>query len=179
MSRIGKRPVHIPKEVTVTREGNVLTMKGPKGTLTRGFPEAVQIEITDGALVVTPKDQSRQARSLHGLVRTLIHNMVVGVHQGFTKELQIFGTGYRADMKGNAVVLSLGYSHPVEFPLPEGVKGSVEKQVTIKLESADRELLGLTAAKLKAIRPVEPYKGKGIRYSDEVVRRKVGKAGSK
>lgn len=179
MSRIGKRPVQIPKDVTVTVEGTKVTVKGPKGTLSREFPDRVHIELKDGAVIVTPKDQSRHARAYHGLVRTLINNMVTGVHQGFTKELHIFGTGYRADTKGNALVLSLGYSHPVEFPLPDGVKATVDKQVVIKLECADKELLGHTAAKIKALRPVEPYKGKGIRYGDEEVRRKAGKTGSK
>ncbi len=179
MSRIGKRPVQIPKDVTVEIENNKVTVKGPKGILSRQFPDKVEIAMKDGLVYVTPKDNSRQARSFHGLVRTLINNMVIGVHKGFQKELQIFGTGYKADVKGNVLVLNVGYSNPVEFPLPEGVKATVDKQVTIKLESIDKELLGNTAARIRAIRPVEPYKGKGIRYSDEEVRRKAGKSGGK
>lgn len=179
MSRIGKLPVQIPQGVSVQIEGNRVSVKGPKGQLSREFPEDVEILMEDNQLRVRPRNQSRRARAMYGLVRTLINNMVKGVHSGFTKELQIFGTGYRAEMKGNVIQFSLGYSHPIDFPLPEGVKATVDKQTVIKLESADKELLGLTAARIRALRPVEPYKGKGIRYGDEEVRRKVGKAGGK
>ncbi|SFN02494.1 50S ribosomal protein L6 [Thermodesulforhabdus norvegica] len=179
MSRIGKLPVQIPQGVEVKIEGNKVSVKGPKGQLSREFPEDVEIFMEDNQVRVRPRNQTRRARAMYGLVRTLINNMVTGVHKGFTKELHIFGTGYRAEVKGNAIHLSLGYSHPIEFPLPESVKASVDKQTVIKLECPDKELLGLTAARIRALRPVEPYKGKGIRYGDEEVRRKVGKAGGK
>ncbi len=179
MSRVGKVPVKIPPKVKVSLDGTRFTAEGPKGKLTREFPEEIEIVIDKDEIRVTPKKATRQARAYHGLVRTLINNMVVGVSQGFTKELHIVGTGYRAEVSKNILNLTLGYSHPIEFELPPEVKASVDKQTVIKLECADKELLGLTAAKIRALRPVEPYKGKGIRYADEEVRRKVGKAGAK
>lgn len=179
MSRVGKVPVKIPPKVKVKLEGQRLTVEGPNGTLSREFPAEVEIIVENDEIRVTPRVGTRQARAYHGLVRALINNMVTGVHTGFTKELQIVGTGYRAELKKDVISLSLGYSHPVEFKLPQGVKATVDKQTVIKLESADKEILGLTAARIRALRPVEPYKGKGIRYVGEEVRRKVGKAGGK
>ena len=137
------------------------------------------MEVAEQSLHIKRKDDSRQARSLHGLLRALVFNMVQGVSQGFTKTLEIHGTGYRADVQNNVVNLSLGYSHPINFVLPEGVQATVERQNVIRLEAIDKELLGETAARLRALRAVEPYKGKGIRYAGEKVHRKVGKAGSK
>ncbi len=179
MSRVGKVPVKIPPKVKVNLEGQKLTVEGPKGKLVREFPQEIEIVVEKDEIRVSPRKSTRQARAYHGLVRTLINNMVTGVSQGFTKELHIVGTGYRAEVNKNVLNLTLGYSHPIEFELPPEVKATVDKQTVIKLECFDKELLGLTAAKIRALRPVEPYKGKGIRYADEEVRRKVGKAGAK
>ena len=179
MSRVGKNPVPVPKGVDVKLDGSTVTVKGPKGTLSRTLPEQISVAVEGDQIVVRRKDDTRQSRSLHGLVRALINNMVVGVSQGFTKVLEIHGVGYRADVNKNVLSLTLGYSHPVDFQLPEGIQATVERQTVIKLEGIDRELLGQTAADIRALRPVEPYKGKGIRYADEYVRRKAGKAGKK
>lgn len=179
MSRVGKLPINIPSGVTVSLEHPTLTVKGPLGALTRPVPSHVDLQIDPSSIKVLRKDESIQSRSQHGLARALIFNMVHGVSQGFVQALEIQGTGYRADVQGNVLSLSLGYSHPIQFPLPEGIKASVEKQTVIRLEGIDRELLGQTAARIRALRPVEPYKGKGVRYSGEHVVRKVGKAGSK
>jgi large subunit ribosomal protein L6 len=156
-----------------------LTVKGGKATLERVIHPKVILELNDGVIKVTPADESREARALWGLFRTLVFNMVVGVSEGFTKVLDVVGIGYRAEAKGQTLNLALGYSKPVEFPLPEGVTAEVDKQNRITLRSADKELLGQTAADVRALRPPEPYKGKGIKYSDEVIQRKVGKAGGK
>lgn len=179
MSRVGKLPINIPSGVTVSLEHPTLTVKGPLGALTRSVPSHVDLQIDPSSIKVLRKDESIASRSQHGLARALIFNMVHGVSQGFVRALEIQGTGYRADVQGNVLSLSLGYSHPIQFPLPEGIKASVEKQTVIRLEGIDRELLGQTAARIRALRPVEPYKGKGVRYSGEHVVRKVGKAGSK
>ncbi len=179
MSRVGKLPITIPPGVTVTLEDPVLTVKGPLGSLTRNVPAHVDLKIEPNSIRVLRKDESHESRAHHGLVRALVFNMVHGVSQGFVRALEIQGTGYRADVQSNVLSLSLGYSHPIQFPLPEGIKASVEKQTVIRLEGIDRELLGQTAARIRALRPVEPYKGKGVRYAGERVVRKVGKAGSK
>jgi large subunit ribosomal protein L6 len=178
MSRVGKLPISIPQGVTVNLQDSILTVKGPKGTLTRSVPGTLDYELDGSAIRVLRRDDSNDARALHGLMRALINNMVHGVSQGFVITLEIQGTGYRADAPGGVVNLSLGYSHPISFPLPDGIKASIDKN-TIRLEGIDREVLGQTAAKIKALRPVEPYKGKGIRYSGEHVMRKAGKTGSK
>jgi large subunit ribosomal protein L6 len=178
MSRVGKLPINIPQGVTVNLQDEVLTVKGPKGTLARPVPGVLDYELDAGAIRIQRRDDSNDARALHGLMRALINNMVHGVSQGFMLTLEIQGTGYRADAPGGVLNLNLGYSHPISFPLPEGIKASVEKN-SIRLEGIDRELLGQTAAKIKALRPVEPYKGKGIRYAGEHVLRKAGKTGSK
>ncbi len=179
MSRVGKLPINIPQGVSVLLDDTVMTVKGPKGTLSRRLSGQVEIEVGENTVQVKRRDDSRQARSLHGLTRALVYNMVHGVSQGFTLGLEIQGTGYRADVQNNVLNLSLGYSHPMNFVLPEGIQASVERQTLIRLEGIDRELLGQTAAKIRAVRAVEPYKGKGIRYVNERVIRKVGKAGSK
>ena len=179
MSRVGKLPISIPQGVQISLQELVLTVKGPRGTLVRPIPEQLDVEVAPQSLHIRRRDDSRLARSLHGLMRALVFNMVQGVSQGFARILEIQGTGYRADVQNNVVNLSLGYSHPINFVLPEGVKATVERQNVIRLEAIDKELLGQTAARLRALRAVEPYKGKGVRYSGEKVHRKVGKAGSK
>ncbi len=179
MSRVGKLPITLPKGVEVTLQDSVLTVKGSRGTLQRFVPASVNVEIGKEALEFKRKDDSKEARATHGLIRALVNNMVRGVSEGFTKGLDIQGTGYRAEVQGNNLNLSLGYSHPIQFALPEGIKASVDRGNTVRLEGIDIEVLGETAARIRALRPVEPYKGKGIRYSGEHVRRKVGKTGSK
>ncbi len=179
MSRVGKLPIIIPQGVQISQEQLMLTIMGPKGTLARPVPEQLDLEVGQQSIQVKRRDDSRASRCLHGLMRALVFNMVQGVSQGFAKSLEIQGTGYRADVQKNVLNLSLGYSHPINFELPEGVTATVERQNLIRLEAIDKELLGQTAARIRALRAVEPYKGKGIRYSGEKVRRKVGKAGSK
>lgn len=179
MSRVGKKPIELPSGVKVNIRGSEIEVSGSKGTLKRDIPPRVQIQVAEGVIQVIPADGGRQARSLQGLTRTLINNMVVGVTNGYSRQLEITGVGYRADLRSDTLHLSLGYSHPIEFKLPQGIEASVDKQNRITLSGIDKELLGLTAAKIRAFRRCEPYKGKGVRYSDEVVRRKVGKAGAK
>ncbi len=181
MSRIGKKPIQIPDKVQVNLEGRKITVKGPRGTLSREIHPLATVETNGKELIVKRKDDTRRSRSIHGLTRTLINNMVVGVSQGFTKELMVTGVGYKVEEKGKALVLHLGYSHPIDFPLPDGISAKVERQKDIKItiEGYDKELVGLTAARIRALRPPEPYKGKGIRYADEVILRKAGKAAAK
>jgi large subunit ribosomal protein L6 len=179
MSRVGKLPITIPKGVNITLGESVLTVKGPKGTLTRSMPPNLNIEIGQEVIELKRKDDSIQSRSLHGLMRALVSNMVRGVSDGFIKGLEIQGTGYRAEVQGTNLNLNLGFSHPIQFPLPDGIKATVEKANVIKLEGIDAEVLGETAARIRALRPAEPYKGKGVRYAGEHVHRKVGKTGSK
>jgi len=179
MSRVGKLAINIPQGVKISQQELELTVAGPKGTLARPIPEQLAVEVADQLLHIRRQSDSRQTRSLHGLMRALVFNMVQGVSQGFTKTLEITGTGYRAEVQNNFLNLSLGYSHPINFELPAGVTATVERQNVIRLEAIDKELLGQTAARLRALRAVEPYKGKGIRYAGERVHPKVGKAGSK
>ena len=179
MSRVGKLPITLPKGVEVTLEDSVLTVKGSRGTLQRSVPASVDVEIRKEAVEFKRKDDSKETRATHGLIRALVNNMVRGVSEGFTKGLEIQGTGYRVEVQGNNLNLSLGYSHPIQFALPEGIKASVDRGNVVRLEGIDIEVLGETAARIRALRPVEPYKGKGIRYSGVHVRRKVGKTGSK
>lgn len=178
MSRIGKKPIEIPATATVKLEGDVLKVHGPQGALERRIPDGITVKINPGLVAVNRKDDSRTMRALHGLTRTLISNMVIGVTTGFSKELLIEGVGYRANLKGNTLVLALGYSHPIEFQIPEGIKITVDRQVAITVAGIDKERVGQTAADIKYFRPVEPYKGKGIRYKDQRVHRKVGKVGA-
>ncbi len=175
MSRIGKLPVEIPSGVQAAVADGTLRVKGPRGELSR-LVDGVQLLVEGGKIVVRPQDETRRSRQLYGLSRTLVANMVKGVHAGFEKTLVITGVGYRADLKGQNLTLSLGYSHPVVYEIPRGVAASVDQQTKIKLESIDRELLGVTAAKIRSFRPPDPYKAKGIRYADEQVRRKAGKS---
>lgn len=179
MSRVGKLPINIPKGVSVGIEDLTLTVKGPKGTLSRSVPSDLDFELEETVLKIKRQDDSIRARSIHGLMRALIFNMVHGVSQGFVRALEIQGTGYRADVQNNVLNLSLGFSHPVLFPMPEGITATVEKQTTIRLEGIDREVLGQTAARIRMLRPAEPYKGKGVRYVGEFIHRKAGKTGSK
>ena len=180
MSRIGRLPVTVPAGVTVEiAENNKVTVTGPKGTLTRELPTEMDIKLEDGKVVVTRPNDLKKMKSLHGLTRTLINNMVVGVSQGYQKVLEINGVGYRAAKAGNKLTLSLGYSHPVEMIDPEGVETVLEGQNKITVKGIDKEKVGQYAAEIRDKRRPEPYKGKGIKYADEVIRRKVGKTGKK
>ena len=179
MSRIGRMPVAIPAGVTVeVAEGNVVTVKGAKGTLTRELAKEMEIKIEDGTVVVTRPNDLKRMKSLHGLTRTLISNMVVGVSEGYTKTLEVNGVGYKAAKAGKKLTLSLGYSHPVEMEDPEGIETKVEGN-KIVVSGINKEKVGQYAAEIREKRKPEPYKGKGIKYSDEVIRRKVGKTGKK
>ena len=180
MSRIGRLPVAIPAGVEVTvAEGNVVTVKGPKGTLERALPTEMEIKVEDGHVVVSRPNDLKKMKSLHGLTRTLINNMVVGVTDGYEKVLEVNGVGYRAAKSGNKLTLNLGYSHPVEMIDPEGIETVLEGQNKITVKGIDKEKVGQFAAEIRDKRRPEPYKGKGIKYADEVIRRKVGKTGKK
>ena len=180
MSRIGRMPIAIPAGVTVEiAENNNVTVKGPKGTLARALAPEMEIKIEDGHVVVTRPNDLKKMKSLHGLTRTLIHNMVVGVTEGYTKKLEVNGVGYRAQKQGKTLVLSLGYSHPVEMTDPEGVTTTLEGQNIIIVSGIDKEKVGQYAAEIRDKRRPEPYKGKGIKYAGEVIIRKEGKSGAK
>jgi large subunit ribosomal protein L6 len=179
MSRIGRRPIEIPGKVTVTIDGQQVAVKGPKGELARVLPDQVKVEQDGSTLTVLRRDDSRTARQRHGLSRTLVANMVEGVSQGFQKRLSIQGVGYRAQVQGRNLILNVGYSKPVEIVPPEGIQVAVENNVNVIVSGINKEIVGNTAARIRAVRPPEVYKGKGIRYADEVVRRKAGKAGKK
>ncbi|SFJ38393.1 50S ribosomal protein L6 [Thermoflavimicrobium dichotomicum] len=177
MSRIGKKPIAIPSGVEVKIDGNTVTVKGPKGSLTREFHSDIKIKLEENQLVVERPSDQRDHRALHGTTRSLLANMVEGVTNGFSKTLELVGVGYRANKKGNTVVLSVGYSHPVEVPQPEGIELEVPAQNQIVVKGIDKQLVGQVAANIRAIREPEPYKGKGIKYIDEHIRRKEGKTG--
>ncbi|PZO21976.1 MAG: 50S ribosomal protein L6 [Leptolyngbya foveolarum] len=177
MSRIGKQPIPIPKAVTINIDGQSVTVKGPKGELTQELPPEIKFEQEGEEIVVTRRNESRNARQRHGLVRTLIANMVEGVSNGYQKKLEIQGVGYRASLQGQKLVMALGYSHPVEFEPPSGIQFAVEGNTNVTVTGIDKALVGNTAATVRAARPPEPYKGKGVRYAGEQVRRKAGKAG--
>lgn len=179
MSRIGKMPITIPKEVKVELNNNNIKISGERGTLESSFHPDMQVKIEEGKIFVSRPSENKFHRSLHGLSRTLINNMVEGVSSGFEKILEIQGVGYRATLEGGKMVLQIGYSHSIEFDTPKGIEFEVEKQKIIKIKGIDKQLVGETAAQIRALRKPEPYKGKGIRYIDEVVRRKVGKTGAK
>ena len=180
MSRIGIKPISVPAGVEVTvAHGNVVTVKGPKGSLTKEFHKDMIIKCADGVITVERPSEDKLHKSLHGLTRTLVHNMVEGVTEGFAKKLEIVGVGYRAQKQGKKLVLSLGYSHPVEMEDPDGIETVLEGQNVIIVKGISKEKVGQYAAEIRAKRAPEPYKGKGIKYSDEVIRRKVGKTGKK
>ena len=180
MSRIGKMPIAVPAGVTVDiAENNKVTVKGPKGTLERVLPAEMEIKKEGDEIIVNRPNDLKKMKSLHGLTRTLINNMVVGVTEGYEKKLEVNGVGYRAVKKGKLLTLSLGYSHPVEMEDPEGIEVVVEDANTLVVKGIDKEKVGQYAAEIRAKRAPEPYKGKGIKYSDEVIRRKVGKTGKK
>ncbi len=177
MSRIGKLPVVVPKGVDVAFTGKTVTVKGPKGELTRTFHDLVEIARDDGHLVVKRRDDSQAARALHGLTRTLIANMVHGVTDGYQKDLEISGTGYRAQLQGKKLQLALGYSHPIEIDPPAGISFALETPQRIRVAGIDKEVVGEVAAKIRRLRVPDPYKAKGVKYAGEVIRRKAGKAG--
>lgn len=179
MSRIGKLPIEIPKGVKISFSDSVLSVQGPNGTLTRQIMSSVSLAISDSLIEVSRNDDTNAARAAHGLTRTLINNMVVGVTKGFQTNLEINGVGYRAEVKGAELILSLGYSHPVNFPIPGGISIEVDKMTKVSVKGFDKEMVGQTAAKIRSFRSPEPYKGKGIKYADETILRKAGKTGKK
>lgn len=175
MSRIGKKPIALQK-ATVEINGDHIVVKGPNGQLERDIPNLISVAVEDNQIQVTRANDSKQARSLHGLVRSLVANMVEGVSNSYTKTLELVGVGYRASVAGNTLTLNVGLSHPVEFVAPEGITFEVEKNTTVRVKGIDKEVVGNLAANIRAIRKPEPYKGKGIKYAGEVIRRKAGKA---
>lgn len=176
MSRLGKKPVAVPSGVKTQIESGKIRVEGPKGKLAMAIPTGITISLDNNALNLKRPDDTADMKARHGLAWALVTNMVKGVSQGFSKTLEIKGVGYRAQVKGKALGLTLGFSHPVDFPLPDGVTAKVDANTKVTLESADKALLGDVAAKIRALRPPEPYQGKGIKYSDEVIRRKAGKS---
>ena len=179
MSRIGNKPITVPENVEVKIDGHHIEVKGPKGTLTQQFSPDMKIEISEGIATVARPTEQKKHKSLHGLTRTLLSNMITGVTEGYTKKLEVVGVGYRAAKQGNSLNLSLGFSHPVEMIDPEGIETEVPTQTEIIVKGIDKQVVGNYAAKIRAWREPEPYKGKGIRYSGEKVRRKEGKTGKK
>ena len=179
MSRIGRMPVSIPNGVTVAVEGNTVKVKGPKGELAHRLPSGITVEKTDAALNVKRESDETNHKALHGLTRSLIHNMMDGVTKGYRKQLEITGVGYKAEQRPYGLQLALGFSHQIEYKAPAGIKLTTPQPTQIIIDGADKALVGQVAAELRGLRPPEPYKGKGIRYSDEVVRRKAGKTGAK
>ena len=179
MSRIGIKPIVVPAGVEVTVDGNVITVKGPKGQLSQEISKNMTVEVEEGTVKVTRPYDERHNRGQHGLARTLINNMIIGVTTGFEKKLQLVGVGYKAEKKGDTLVMSLGYSHPVEMKDPEGITTECPSQTEVTVKGIDKALVGNYAANIRAWRKPEPYKGKGIKYVDEVIRRKEGKAGAK
>jgi large subunit ribosomal protein L6 len=177
MSRIGKKPIEIPTGVTITMNGDVVTVKGPKGELTRSFNPDIEIKVEENVINLSRPSESKEHRSIHGTTRSLLANMVEGVSKGFEKSLELIGVGYRAQKQGKKLVLSVGYSHPVEFEPEEGVEVEVPSNTKVIVKGINKERVGALAANIRQVRPPEPYKGKGIRYEGEVVRRKEGKTG--
>lgn len=179
MSRIGKLPVPVPTGVSVELVSGRINAKGPKGELSQAIPPLVSIAQEGDELLVARADDGREARAMHGLARSLVANMVTGVHSGFTRSLEIIGVGYRVENKGDYLVFTLGYSHPIYYEVPVGVDAKIESPTKLTLSSADRQKVGAAAAKVRSFRPPEPYKGKGVKYADEVIRRKEGKSGGR
>ena len=179
MSRVGKKPIPIPDKVKITYADKLLTVKGDKGQLSQSIHPAIDLNIEDSVMNVTMATEDRTNRALQGLTRSLVANMIAGVNQGFERKLEINGIGYRAEISGSQIILHVGYSNPVAFDLPEGISAIVEKNNNIKLSGIDKQQVGLAAAAIRRIRPPEPYKGKGIKYAEEHIRRKAGKTGTK
>ncbi len=179
MSRIGKKPVIVPQGVKISESAGIVKVEGPKGTLSSKLPEGINMVLSDGNLVVERKSDERLARSYHGLARTLISNMVTGVVTGFTRNLEISGVGYRAELDGSNLKLALGFSSPVQYVIPQGIDVKVDKQTIILISGIDKQLVGKVAAEIRALKKPEPYKGKGIKYAGEHIRRKAGKSASK
>ena len=179
MSRVGKAPISIPDKIKITYKDRILTVQGEKGTLARPVHSAVDLKIEDGTILVNVLNDDRTSRALRGLTRSLVANMVIGVSNGFERVLEINGIGYRAVLSGSSIEFNLGYSHPVKFDLPKGISASIDKKNVIRLTGIDKELLGHTAASIRRLRPPESYKGKGIKYAEERIQRKAGKAGAK
>jgi len=179
MSRLGKRPIKIPAGVKVSAQPGLVNVEGPKGKLSRSFPKSIEVKVEGDEVIFKRPDDEKQHRADHGLVRSVVNNMIVGVHQGFNRTLQSVGVGYRMNVQGNKVNLNVGYSHPVQFELPQGITAKVDDQTKLTLSGADKELLGSVADKIRKVRPPEPYKGKGIRYEGERIQMKEGKAAGK
>jgi len=179
MSRVGKKPIVIPPEVTVSFQNKIIIVKGKKGTLQRSIHPDIDIVDKDQILTVLTTVDDRENRALQGLFRSLVANMITGVSEGFTRVLEINGIGYRATLAGNRIEFNLGYSHPVNFELPEGISAAIDKNNSITLQGMDKEKVGLVAANIRRLRPPEPYKGKGIKYAEEIIRKKAGKTGTK
>jgi large subunit ribosomal protein L6 len=180
MSRIGKKPIEIPSGVTVNLAGAMLTVKGPKGALKQSISDTVKVELDDKEIRILPLGEGRKIGAFQGMTRSLVANMVTGVSEGFKKTLSLVGVGYRVSLEGKKLVFNVGYSHPIEFPLPDGISAEVgDKGANFSIMGADKQLVGQICATIRGFRPPEPYKGKGIRYADEIVRQKAGKAGAK
>lgn len=179
MSRIGLKPITVPAGVEITVDGNVITVKGPKGTLSQEVSKDMKVEVKDGVVTVSRPNDEREMRAQHGLARTLINNMVVGVTEGYEKKLELVGVGYKAEKKGDTLVLNLGYSHPIELKDPEGITTECPSQTEILVKGINKAFVGNYAANIRAWRKPEPYKGKGVKYAGEIIRRKEGKAGAK
>ena len=179
MSRIGKLPIPLQGGVNVKVDAGVVTVAGPKGTLTQPLADGISAELQDDRLVLKRKDDTKKQKALHGLMRALLANAVTGVAKGFSRDLEIQGVGYRAQMAGQSVTFNLGYTHPVDFPVPQGIQITVDKQTKLTVAGIDRQQVGQVAAEIRSLRPPDVYKGKGIRYAGEVVRKKAGKAGAK
>jgi len=179
MSRVGKKPITVPGKTKITYKDRVITVQGDKGTLTRTIHPSIDLEIEKDTITVTMEKETQVNRALQGLTRSLVANMVTGVEKGFERILEINGIGYRASLSGNTLVSNLGFSHPVNFELPDGIAAKVDKNNTVTLSGINKELLGQTAASIRSLRPPEPYKGKGIKYAEEYIQRKAGKTGTK
>ncbi|HEX6314010.1 MAG TPA: 50S ribosomal protein L6 [Gemmatimonadaceae bacterium] len=179
MSRIGRKPIPVPSGVTVEVDGSTVKVKGPKGELSRTFRPEMKVSLADGQVTVERPSDQKQPRALHGLTRALLANMVEGVTRGFSRSLEIVGVGYRAEKRGDRLLINAGYSHPVEYPEPKGIKLSTTSPTVIVVEGIDKQQVGQVAAEIRSVRPPEPYKGKGLRYQGEQVRRKAGKTGAK
>jgi large subunit ribosomal protein L6 len=177
MSRIGKKPIALPQGVKVDIKDGMVLVDGPKGSLSRPLLEGIQLDMEEGSLLVKRANDTKRVRSYHGLMRTLVANMVDGVSKGFEKKLEIVGIGYRSEIQGSNIVLYLGYSHPINFPLPTGISADVEKQTLVTIKGIDKELVGQVSAKIRDLRRPDPYKGKGVKYSGEILRKKAGKTG--